>query len=90
MPAPARACVVLAASGKVADGDGRLVGFFVGTTSSLTLKIWDNIAASGNVMLDTTTALTALGWYAFPASFATGCFVTFGGSGKITVVYERI
>lgn len=89
MSRPCHAAVPLAASGKVCDGDGQILGFFVGTTSSLTLKFWDNIAASGNVILDTTTALTVLGWYPLPASFSTGLFVTFGGTGKITVVYTR-
>lgn len=89
MSLPAQCAVPLAATGSVAVGDGRLIGFFVGTTTSLTIKIWDSLSATGNVILDTTTALTTLGWYHLPASFATGCFVTFGGSGKITVVYSR-
>ena len=89
MAAAKKVAVALAASGRVAVGDGELLGFFVGTTSSLTLKIWDNSAASGGVILDTTTALTVLGWYEFPAPFRTGCYVTFGGTGKITVVYRK-
>lgn len=89
MSRPCNAAVALAATGKVADGDGQLLGFWVGTASSLTIKIWDSLSATGNVILDTTTALTVLGWYPLPASFSTGLFVTFGGTGKITVVYSR-
>jgi len=89
MSRPATAVTPLAASGGVAVGDGVLLGFFVGTTSSLTIKIWDSLSATGNVILDTTTALTTLGWYPMPASFTTGLFVTFGGTGKISVVWSR-
>jgi hypothetical protein len=83
-----KAGVVLAASGGAVVGDGQLVGFFVGSTSSLTLKIWDALSAAGNVLLDTTGVL-AVGWYALPVTFNTGIFVTFGGTGKITLVYQR-
>jgi hypothetical protein len=81
--------VQLAATGQVIQGDGRLCGFFVCTTSSLTLKLWDNFsAASGNVLLATTAALS-VGWYPCPVSFGVGVYATFGGTGTVTFVYER-
>ena len=83
-----KAGVLLSATGGAVVGDGQLVGFFVGTTSSLTPKIWDALSATGNVLLDTTGTL-AIGWYPLPVNFNTGLFVTFGGTGKITLVYQR-
>jgi hypothetical protein len=65
------------------------VGFFVCTSTSLTLKLWDNDqAASGNVLLATTGTL-AIGWYPIPVSYAVGVYATFGGTGTVTFVYER-
>lgn len=83
-----KAGVPLAATGSVAIGDGQLVGFFVGSSTSLTLKLWDALSATGNVLLDTTGTL-AVGWYALPCNFNTGLFATFGGTGKVTFVYQR-
>lgn len=81
--------VVLTTTGKIVQGDGRLKGFFVSSSTALTLKIWDNFsAASGNVLLDTTTAL-AVGWYNLPVSFGTGAYATIGGTGSVTFVWER-
>lgn len=88
MANPAKAGVPLAASGSVAVGDGQLVGFFVGSSSSLTLKLWDNTSAATNVLLDTTGTLS-VGWYPFPVNFNTGLYATFGGTGKVTFVYQR-
>jgi hypothetical protein len=77
----------LSASGQVATGAGVLKGFYVGTSTSLTVKIWDNTAASGAVILETTAPLTAGTFHEVPAGFATGLFVTLGGTGTITVFY---
>jgi len=91
MSAPATQTTVLSASGAIApDGDGRIVGIMVGSSTSLTLKIWDGPGAAGTVLLDTTAAITAPAHYPFRATFKNGGFVTFGGTGKITVSWERV
>lgn len=89
MASPARAAVNLAATGAVVIGNGRLIGIFVTTSSSLTLKLWDGLSAAGNVVLPTTAAITAPAFYGFSADFQTGLFCTFGGTGTVTFVYER-
>lgn len=90
MPAQRNASVPvqLAGTGQVVQGDGRLVGFFVCTSTSLTLKLWDGQTATGNVLLATTGTLS-VGWNPLPVNFATGVFATFGGTGSVTFVYER-
>lgn len=80
--------IQVAATGKAFDGAGRVVGIFVQTSSSLTLKLWDGHAAAGNVILNTTAAITAPAYFPFEADFQTACFVTFGGTGSITLVVE--
>lgn len=91
MGTPGNNCVQLSASatGAVA-GDGRLHGIFVATSTSLTLKIYDNVnGQSGTVLMPTTAAITAPTWITFPASFSSGLSVTIGGSGTFTLVYTR-
>lgn len=77
--------VPLAASGSAKAGSGVLGGILVGTSTALTIKVWDNTAASGTVILETTAALTAGQFLRIPAAFSTGCFITIGGSGTFTV-----
>lgn len=77
------------ASAKIEDGPGTIVGIFVTSSSSLTLKAWDNNVASGNVIFDTTAAITAPAYYPITAAFRTGLFITIGGTGKYTVFYTR-
>lgn len=77
----------LSASGQVATGPGVLKGFYVGTSTALTVKIWDNTAASGSVILETTATLTAGTFHEIPAGFANGLFFTLGGTGTITVFF---
>lgn len=78
------------ASAKIEDGPCTLEGIFVSTSSSLTLKVWDNNAASGNVIIGTTAAITAPCWLAMPAVCKTALYVqAVAGSGTWTVHYKR-
>ena len=77
--------VPLAASGLAKSGSGILGGILVGTSTALTIKVWDSLTATGTVILETTAALTAGQFIRIPAAFATGCFVTVGGVGTFTV-----
>lgn len=90
MSAPATQTTNLAATGvAIPDGDARIVGIFVTTSSSLTLKLWDNTAASGTVILPTTAAITAPAYFPFEATVKNGCFCTFGGTGTVTICWKR-
>ncbi len=85
-----RHAINLTATGQVVVGSGRVVGIFATTSSSLTLKLWDDgWSGTGNVVLPTTAAITAPAFYPFSADFTVGLFCTFGGSGTVTIVVER-
>ncbi len=79
----------LAASTLVATGNGAVLGIFVASSSSLTLKLWDNTAGSGAVIVNTFSAAAAT-YYELPFRFKTGLYVTIGGSGDFTVAWEQV
>lgn len=79
--------VMLTASALVRTGATTLKGFFVSSTTAGTVKIWDNTAASGTVLIDTITP-TNLGWYdCGNLSAGTGVYVTLGGTISVTISY---
>lgn len=79
----------LSASGiAIPAGDYRIVGIAFSTSTSLTIKLWDNTAGSGNVLLNTTAAITAPAFWQLRVSGTNGCYVTFGGTGSISIYYE--
>lgn len=81
----------LSATGLVSDKRGQLLGIFVSSSSSGTLKAWDNTAASGTVIFETTGTITAPVFLACPVEFGNvaggGLFITVGGTIAFTVVY---
>jgi len=69
---------------------GSLYGIVVNSHSSGTLKVWDNTAGSGTVLLNTITFAAGSGIQLnFPTgvSFNTGLFVTVGGTIDYTIIY---
>lgn len=73
----------------VPDGAARIVGVMVSTSTSLTLKFWDEKSGTGTVLMNTTAAITAPVFWPVKFSCTKGCFCTFGGTGTITVYWER-
>ena len=80
---------VITASGLVCTGAGVLGGFLVSSSSSLTLKAWDALTATGTVIFDTTAAVTAPTFIRMPAGFTTGLYITIGGTGSVSVLYQK-
>jgi len=70
----------------IKTGDGWLAGIHVNSTTSGTVKIYDNTSAAGTVMINTFTP--SLGWNPMPIHFNTGCYVDMGGTLDYTVVYS--
>ena len=68
---------------------GTLYGIVVNSHTVGTIKLWDNTAGSGTVILNTTTLITGPGVYNFPMgiSFNTGLFATVGGTIDYTILY---
>lgn len=77
--------VNLTSSGIVSKVPGSLLGFYVNNTSSGTIVIKDAIVTGGTAISGTITP--AIGWHTFPASCATGCFVTIGSSLDVTLFF---
>jgi hypothetical protein len=74
---------------QVKNGQGTLVGIFVSSATGATFKAWDSLTAAGDVLFDTTVALTATEPKFVPVNmaFATGCFITIGGTTSCAAVY---
>lgn len=74
----------------IATGNGTLFGIVVNSHTSGTLKLWDNTAGSGTVILNTITFAAGPGVYMFPPgiSFYTGLFATVGGTIDYTILYS--
>ena len=76
----------LSASALIKEGSARLIGVFCASSSSGTLKIWDNTAASGAILVNT-FSLTGATYYPIPALARTGIFLTIGGTADITLFW---
>lgn len=70
----------------VKTGQGQLLGVFVASSSSGTLKFWDNTSAATTVIVNTFSA-QAGAWYPLPFSFSTGLTVTVAGTLDCTVAF---
>jgi hypothetical protein len=77
----------LSASGLVRTGAGQLLGIFVASSSSGTVKVWDNTSAATTVIVNT-TSVSAGTFYPMPFAFNTGLFITIGGTADITVAFN--
>lgn len=75
------------ASALIRTGEGYLVGIFVSSSTSGTLKAWDNTSAATTVIFDTTAAITAPAFLACPCNFETGLYITVGGTIAYTVCW---
>jgi len=58
---------------------GDLCGIFVASSSSGTIKLWNNTAGSGAVLVNTFSAVAAT-WYPLPFNFSAGLYITVGGT----------
>lgn len=78
----------ITASAMVKEGAGRLVGIFVASTTSGTIKVWDNITATAPVIVNTFTPAAAT-YYPFPdATFTRGLFITLANTIDCTIFFE--
>lgn len=77
-----------AATGLIKTGPGNLYGIVVNSHTSGTMKLWDNTAGSGKVILNTITFAAGSGIVLdLPSggvNFSTGLFFTAGGTIDIT------
>jgi hypothetical protein len=78
-------------SQEIRTGTGKLYGIVVNSHTSGTLKLWDNTAGSGTVILNTITFAsgpqTIL--FPYPIEFYTGLFVTVSGAIDYTILSKN-
>lgn len=77
----------LTASALVKTGNGQLVGMYVNSTSTGTIKFWDNTAGSGTVIFNTITP--AIGYHPLgEVAFTTGLYATIANTLDVTLVFK--
>lgn len=74
----------MSASALVKTGAGTVFKVTVASSTSGTIKLWDNTSAAGTVMLDTMSVFPGE-QYEFSWGFTTGLYITLGGTVNITV-----
>lgn len=73
----------------IKSAPGAFYGIIVNSHTSGTLKLWDNTAGSGTVLMNTFTFPAGSGFYQFTEgiSFNTGLFATVGGTIDYTILW---
>mgnify|MGYP007071638206 CR=1 FL=1 len=80
----------ISASAAIKSSSGVVYGFVVNSHSSGTLKLWDNTAGSGTVLLNTIIFAAGPNFVALPVGiqFGVGLYATIGGTADITIIWE--
>lgn len=76
--------VNLTSTNAISTVPGRLIGFYVNSTSSGTIVLRDG-GASGTAISGTITP--AIGWHFFPASFSTSAHATIANTLNVTFIF---
>lgn len=77
----------LTASALIKTGQGVLIGMYVNSTSTGTIKFWDNTSAATTVINNTITP--AIGYHNLGSvAFNTGLYTTIGGTLDVTLHWE--
>lgn len=79
---------ILTATGLVYTGPSVAVRVIVSSHTNGTLKLWDNTAGSGTVLVDTFTFPAGSGTYEFGVKGNVGIFATVGGTLAATLTYN--
>lgn len=77
--------VNLTASGALKAAPGTIKGFYVSSHSSGTVKLWNNTAGSGTVLVNTITLAAGPQWVELGGLYGSvGLYATIGGTADIT------
>lgn len=77
--------ILMTATGTVKTRPGRLVGFYVASTTGGTIVLKDG-GASGTALTGTITP--AVGWHPLPVSFGNDLHATIANTISVTFVFE--
>ena len=78
--------VNLTASGAISTMPGKLIGFYVNSTTSGTIVL-KNGGSGGTAITGTITP--AVGWHFLPAEFSTSAYATIGATINVTFVFVQ-
>lgn len=76
----------ITASGVVLGSPGRLAGFFVCSSTSGTITLYDNATTNSGTQITGTTGSLSIGWYPLTVDVVNGIYCTVGGTLDITFV----
>lgn len=76
----------ITASGNVKASSGQLIGFYVNSTTSGTIALYDD-ASTGTSLPISGTITPAIGWHFYPVGFANGLNAVIGSTINVTLVY---
>jgi hypothetical protein len=79
----------ISASSLIKTGSGRVQGIVINSHTAGTIKLWDNTAASGTVIVNTITFAVGERFIPlFGASFGTGLYASIGGTADVSLMYN--
>lgn len=80
----------ISASSLIKTGSGRVQGVIINSNTAGTVKLWDNTAASGTILINTFSFTTGTSGFLplFGGTFGTGLYATIGGTADITIFYN--
>lgn len=76
----------LTATANIKSGQGQLRGFYVCSTSSGTIQLYDD-PATGTTTPISGAITPAIGFHPFPAAFSNGLYVVIGATLNVTLFY---
>jgi len=76
----------MTATANVKASAGELIGFYVNSTTSGTIQLYDD-PATGTANPISGLITPAIGFHRFPAAFATGLYAVIGSTLNVTLFY---
>lgn len=73
------------ASANVVPVSGAMLGFYVNSTSSGTIALYDSATTTTTTVI-TGTITPAIGWHALPITFVNGLYIVIGSTINVTIV----
>jgi hypothetical protein len=75
----------ISATAQVTTRPATLLGFYVNSTSSGTIRFYDGTGTAGTVVTNTITP--AVGWHSLPVSFTSAIYAVIASTLDVTLVY---
>lgn len=77
----------ISATGNVSKVPCKMLGFFVSTESTGTVRIYDSATTTTSTPVTDTISVNAGTWYNLPVALTAGMYVVIGGTADVTLVF---